>query len=75
MAKKKFSCLRRKFKGTRNKFKNWKACIAAIKKLGHKVEIFDPKKSHFSILKKAIQTLFLTHSWRRRRRWLCAKFF
>ena len=27
--------------------KTGKACIAAIKKLGHKIEIFDPKKNRF----------------------------
>ena len=36
--------------------KTGKACIAAIKKLGYKVKIFDPKKNHFSISKKVIQT-------------------
>ena len=35
--------------------KTGKACIVAIKKLGFKVEIFDPKKNHFLILKKVIQ--------------------
>ncbi len=32
--------------------KTGKACIAAIKKLGHKVEIFDPKKKSFFDIKK-----------------------
>ena len=33
--------------------KTGKACIAAIKKLGHKVEIFDPKKESFFDIKKS----------------------
>jgi D-alanine-D-alanine ligase len=33
--------------------KTGKACIAAIKKLGHKVEIFDPKKKSFFDIKKS----------------------
>ena len=33
--------------------KTGKACIVAIKKLGHKVEIFDPKKNSFFDIKKS----------------------
>ena len=33
--------------------KTGKACIVAIKKLGHKVEIFDPKKKSFFDIKKS----------------------
>ena len=33
-------------------FKTGKACIVALKKLGHKVEIFDPKKKSFLNIKK-----------------------
>ena len=33
--------------------KTGKACIAAIKKLGHKIEIFDPKKKSFLDIKRS----------------------
>ena len=41
--------------------KTGRACIAAIKRLGHKVEIFDPKIKSFLKLKIVNQMLFLTH--------------
>ena len=55
--------------------KTGKACIAAIKKLGHKVEIFDPKKESFFDIKKAIPTLFLTHYMEKKAKMVMRKVF
>ena len=43
--------------------KTGKACVGAIKRLGYKVEIFDPKKkSFFDIIKSKSDILGIVHS-------------
>ena len=54
--------------------KTGKACIAAIKRLGFKVEKFDPKIRSLSEIKTKSKIIF--NALRRGgRRWLCSEFF